>query len=34
VRKPRGLHDPLLKVAGIISDGKLSQGIDEALYGI
>jgi hypothetical protein len=26
--------DPLLKVAGIFSDGTLSQGIDEDLYGI
>ncbi len=25
--------DPLLRVAGIISDGNLSQGIDEAVYG-
>ena len=27
-------EDPLLRVAGIGRDGMLSQGIDEALYGI
>ena len=34
-RKPRrrGM-DPLLRVAGIGRDGKLAEGIDEALYGI
>ncbi len=30
---PRG-RDPLLDVIGIIHDGKLAEGIDEALYGI
>ena len=28
-----GEQDPLARVEGIIRDGKLSQGIDEALYG-
>ena len=32
-RRGRG-EDPLLKVAGIGLDGKLAEGIDEALYGI
>ncbi len=27
-------EDPLLKAAGIFHDGKLTEGIDEALYGI
>jgi Arc/MetJ-type ribon-helix-helix transcriptional regulator len=27
-------NDPLLKVSGIGNDGKLAEGIDEALYGI
>ena len=31
-RKPR--YDPLLEVEGIGSDGTLTEGIDEALYGI
>jgi len=31
-RKPRG-PNPILKVAGLISDGQLSQDIDQALYG-
>ena len=30
----RATRDPLLKVAGIIQDGSLCQGIDEDLYGI
>jgi hypothetical protein len=30
VRKP--IEDPLAKVEGIARDGRLSQGIDEALY--
>ena len=33
-RVRRMKEDPLLRVAGILSDGTLSQGIDEALYGI
>ena len=28
-----GGSDPLAKVEGIVHDGKLSAGIDEALYG-
>jgi hypothetical protein len=33
-RKRRALaSDPLAKVEGIVHDGKLSAGIDEALYG-
>jgi hypothetical protein len=33
-RKRRGGNsDPLAQVEGIVSDGKLSAGIDEALYG-
>jgi hypothetical protein len=30
----RPIKDPLLEVSGIGSDGKLAEGIDEALYGI
>ena len=33
-RKRRlAVNDPLAEVEGIVHDGKLSQGIDEALYG-
>ena len=32
-RRRRVLEDPLLAVSGIGHDGKLTQGIDEALYG-
>ncbi|HVP49099.1 MAG TPA: hypothetical protein VMT32_21045 [Bryobacteraceae bacterium] len=33
-RKQRGRYsDPLAQVEGIVRDGKLSAGIDEALYG-
>lgn len=31
-RRPRGAN-PILKVAGLISDGRLSKDIDQALYG-
>ena len=33
-RRTRPLRDPLLEVAGIISDGTLNQNLDEELYGI
>jgi len=33
-RRRRSKVDPLLAVSGIGSDGKLAEGIDEALYGI
>ena len=33
-RKRRVQDDPLLRVAGICSGGRLSEGIDEAVYGI
>jgi len=32
-RRRVGSSDPLAKVEGIVHDGKLSTGIDEALYG-
>ena len=32
-RKRRASSDPLLKVAGVIRDGRLSKDIDETLYG-
>ena len=32
-RRSRRTLDPLAKVEGIIRDGHLSEGIDEALYG-
>ena len=31
-RRPAGNSDPLTRVEGIVKDGSLSQGIDEALY--
>ena len=31
-RQPPVSSDPLAKVEGIVRDGRLSQGIDEALY--
>jgi len=33
-RRRRWPEDPLRKLEGIISDGSLADGIDEALYGI
>lgn len=33
-KSPHSRLDSLAEVEGIIHDGKLSQGVDEALYGI
>jgi hypothetical protein len=32
-RRRHAMLDPLARVEGIVRDGSLSQGIDEALYG-
>jgi hypothetical protein len=33
-KRSRRTVDPLAKVEGIVKDGKLSEGIDEALYDV